>query len=432
LNTGIYVSPGNSFNGVLAGSATFTGTGEDIRAFSEVTVNLYGEPSVAPGTLYFEFSPDGINWDTVVPFVLAGPQNFVPLPLRATLPFFRVRYVNGATPLTVFRLTTVFHWSSAKHITRVINQEIDDNEPVENVRAFLGGKSPDGPFTNQPASGMASSQSTNTPLGIGGVFTGSVIPVTGFVAASVAAKSDVNSAVSGLVFSFYADSAGARLLKTSVFTYGSAPNGTSFQVPSIAGPYMRITYTNGVIAQTSFEMMTNLSITAPPSDVLSISETINANTAAQITKSSIVGQQENGIFANSKLSNSGSQMVAVADRPSEVRNRVDVVIPIVRTALNVGGTVLYTVTPGKRLYISTILLTGINDAIAVGQWHLRDSATIKSGFIISSRAAGTPAAGAAAFPPLPQPMEFSTNVTAILITGVIDIAGFMNGYEEPI
>jgi hypothetical protein len=428
--TGIVASSSNSTTAALGSGASFIGPAEDIRQYAEATVNLYGAPTIAPGTLFFEYSPDGVNWDVSVPYALAGPQSFVPLPLRTVLPYFRVRYVNGGTALTAFRLTTVYHWQSAKTITRVINQTIDSNEPVENVRAFIGGQSPDGPFTNLPSSGMVSSQSTNAPLGIGVVFTSAIVSTTGFVAASVAVKSNVNSAANGLVFSFYADLAGTRLLKTSVFTYGGAPNGTAFQVPSIAGPYMRVTYTNGAVDQGTFELLTTLSVQAPPSDVLSISETINGNTAAQIIKASLVGQQENGIYANSKLSNSQSQMVAIADRPSEVRSRTRVIIPVNRTLVSGAGTTLYTVTVGKILYISAFTFSQTNDSASLGEWRLRDSTTIKSGFILPPRTGGTPASASSASPTLPEPMNFATNVNVILITGAVEIAGFLIGYEE--
>jgi hypothetical protein len=428
--SGIVVSESNSFSGALGAGAIFTGTAEDIRQYSETTVNVYGTPSVAAGTLYFEYSPDGLNWDVSVPYTLDGPQSFVPLPLRTVLPFFRVRYENGLTPLLSFRLTVVYHWSSAKQITRVINQVIDENEPVENVRAFIGGKSPDGPFTNLPSSGGASAQSTNTPLGIAGTFLGSEIQsTTGYLASAISIISNVNGATDGLKFNWYADLAGLRPLGVTSFTYGSAPLATAVQVP-IKGPYFRISYLNGAIAQATFELVTTLLVTAPPPDVLPISSTITGNNAASIVKASIVGLQENGIYSNSKLSNSSSQMVAIADRPSEVRNRTRVIIPVNRTTVALAGTVLYTVTATKTLYISNFFFTQLNDSAAIGEWRLRDSVTVKSGFILSSRAGGTPAAASSAAPTLPEPLNFTTNVNAVLITGTIEIAGFLLGYEE--
>lgn len=428
--TGIVVSELNTFSQTVSAGQTITGTGEDIRFFAEATINLYGTPAVASGTLYFEYSPDNVNWDVSVPYVLSGPQSFVPLPLRTVLPYFRVKYVNGATPLSAFRLTTVYHWSNSKQVTRVLNQLIDENEPVENVRAFIGGKSPDGPYTNLPSGGKVSNASTNAPLGINGVYNSSIVSTLGFVASSIAVKSDQNSIASGLVISFYADSAGTRLLKTSVFTYGSAPNGTAFQVPAIAGPYMKVTYTNGAVAQSAFELLTTLSVSAPPSDVLSVSETINGNTAAQIVKASIVGQREDGVYANSKLSNSNSQMVAIADRPSEVRNRTRVENRIFRTSLTGADTVIYTVTSGKTLYITAFVSSFINNANAIGEWRIRDNETDRIGFVSGEKAVGASAPNTASSPTLPEPIAFTHSVRAYEISGDMQVAFWFIGYEE--
>ena len=429
--SGIVVSLLNSTTTPLAAGATFQGTGEDVRVYPEITINIFGTPANAPGTFFFEFSPNGTDWDVSVPYTLDGPQSFVPLPLRVVLPYFRVRYVNGSTPQTVFRLTTVFHRVSAKHLTRVINQSIDDNEPIEMVRSINAGKSPNGLFTNLPATGTVSAQSTIIPLAAGATFngSGSVTDMSGYVAAGVTIKSNVNSASNGIVFQWFLDSSGTILLKESIFTYGSAPNGIAIQVPR-NGPYLRIKYTNGGVAQTSFSLSSTLLVTSPLSDVLAISETITDNTAAQIVKSQSVGKQENGAFANVALSNSASIKVAVTDRPSEVRNRTHIHISINRTSLVAAGTTLYTVTAGKTLYIHSISLSMLNTVNSVGEWRLRDSTTVKSAYVLSERAIGASAGSASASPSLPEPMKFSTNVNAIEISGDIEIAGYLIGYEE--
>jgi hypothetical protein len=142
------ISASNTFSGSLGASASFIGVGENIQQFQELTLNTAGSPSVATGTIYFEFSPDGINWDVSIPFALSGPNAFVPLPIRAILPYYRIRYENGGTPLTSLRVTTMLHRTGAKHLTRFLNQAILDTEPVENVRAFIGGRRPNGAFDN--------------------------------------------------------------------------------------------------------------------------------------------------------------------------------------------------------------------------------------------------------------------------------------------
>jgi len=434
MKTGIVISVSNSTTVALGAAQTFTGVAEDIRAFPETTINLYGEPSVAPGTLYFEYSPDGINWDVSVPYTLDGPQSFVPLPLRTVLPYFRVRYVNGATPLTVLRLTTVFHWEAAKQITRVINQVVDENEPVENVRAFIGGKSPDGPYQNLPAAGVVSDQSTTVTLLAGAQFNtaGPITPITGFVAVGVTVISDQSSASGGVDIQFFKDSAGTIIVKEAMFTYGSPGTGANFSVPT-TGSYFRVKYTNGAVNQASFTLITNLFVTAPPPDVLSVADTVTGNNASQIVKAILAGQKENGDYANSRLSNSGSQLVAITDRPSEVRNRTRVEIVDARRSLVVSpGTIIYTVTVGKALYISSIVITAINDANAIGEFYVADGLTPRMPFVLANKATGAPASYSAPSPFLPEPIKFLTDVRLIEVTGDVITGVTLIGYEEPL
>lgn len=175
----------------LASGSTFVGNAEDVASWSEVDITIAGSPSNAPGQFYFEFSPDAVNWDVSVPFTLSGP-NLVPITLRIIHEWFRVRYVNGATPQTSFRLTSVFHRTSAMRLTRFLSQSIDPNEPVELVRVAKS-TLPEGAATESTLSSVVSA------------LTGT-LQVTGSVAANVTFPSQLSinnfpatQAVSGTV-----------------------------------------------------------------------------------------------------------------------------------------------------------------------------------------------------------------------------------------
>lgn len=142
----IVVSPKNSTTVPLAAGAEWIGTGEDIASFQEIDLNVAGAPSDAQGTLTFEFSPNGTNWDISVPLQLAGPT-IIPLPLRVVLPKFRVRYLNGATPLTELRITTIYHRANSKNLTRFLGQPLTYDTPIEAVRAVMAAQKPDASFT---------------------------------------------------------------------------------------------------------------------------------------------------------------------------------------------------------------------------------------------------------------------------------------------
>ena len=142
---GTFVSVKNSYNSALAANATWQGESEDVTSFNEIDVNVAGLPINAPGTMVFEFSPDGIHWD-VAHEVDLQTLPMCPMPLRVVLPRFRVRYINGSTALTELRVTVVYHRGGAKHITRFLDQSVDPYEPIEVVRSVISGQLPDGSF----------------------------------------------------------------------------------------------------------------------------------------------------------------------------------------------------------------------------------------------------------------------------------------------
>lgn len=150
FKTGIVVAKGNSINVPLLANESFIGTTDDVTSYEEIDINMYGEPFNAPGNLYFEFSPDGYWWDVSIEIggtQLSGPS-VPPQILRVVLPFFRIRYINGNTPQTTFRLTTIYHRSSGTRLTRYLNQDMYDTEGVEVTRSVMAAKGSNGRYVN--------------------------------------------------------------------------------------------------------------------------------------------------------------------------------------------------------------------------------------------------------------------------------------------
>ena len=96
------------FNSViqpLGAGETFLGEYVDIKAEGNVSVLINGDVS-APGTLSFEFSIDKTVVDSKEDFVITDITDTLAFVRLVAGSFFRVRYVNGATPLGTFRLET--------------------------------------------------------------------------------------------------------------------------------------------------------------------------------------------------------------------------------------------------------------------------------------------------------------------------------------
>ena len=98
-------STSNNSTTPLSGGATFTGTGEQNSA-PDVMVSCKAD---AAGTLYFDFSVDGTNWETFPSngFVVTSGIHEFHTAVKGPR-YFRVRLVNGAAAQTSLRLYTYF------------------------------------------------------------------------------------------------------------------------------------------------------------------------------------------------------------------------------------------------------------------------------------------------------------------------------------
>src|SRR5210317_607380 len=102
LTSGDYEqSAGNTSTTPLGSGATFTGTGE-LNGWSDVMVVCKTDN---PGTLYFDFSPDGTNWDSTFPPLGFQIGSFNEFHTAVKGPrYFRIRLVNDTGAQSFLRL----------------------------------------------------------------------------------------------------------------------------------------------------------------------------------------------------------------------------------------------------------------------------------------------------------------------------------------
>lgn len=100
------ISTGNSSTTPLSGGATFTGVGE----FNTSPNVMLQVKTDAAGFVFFDFSPDGVNWDSTFPpngfSVAAGISEFHTAVKGPR--WFRVRFVNGAAAQSFLRLEIAY------------------------------------------------------------------------------------------------------------------------------------------------------------------------------------------------------------------------------------------------------------------------------------------------------------------------------------
>ena len=129
--------------------------------------------------------------------------------------------------------------------------------------------------------------------------------------------------------------------------------------------------------------------------------------------------------------NTNGVLQTVQNRPSQGVGRV------YKTAsldhVNSGQTA-YTVTNGKVLYVTSIIVSGYNSsALASGHLQVRDNTTVKLGISIPSAGIG---ALASLIPsqinsiPFIEPLQFSTNFNIAVAGGSVTYSVTFTGYEE--
>lgn len=123
------ISTVNSSTSTLAISGVFTGTSEEVTAYSSITIYVYTNVASATDGLSIQQSNDGTNWDVIdvytVPAMTAGQGKTYGV--QATARYFRLVYTNGGTIQGTFRLQTVYH-KYAERTSSVRPQDARSND----------------------------------------------------------------------------------------------------------------------------------------------------------------------------------------------------------------------------------------------------------------------------------------------------------------
>jgi hypothetical protein len=213
------------------------------------------------------------------------------------------------------------------------------------------------PVDIEALSGTVSTvNSTSTPLGIGGVFTGTSEDVIRFSSITIAAFADEASATGGLDIQFSPD--GTNWDHTDSHTVVA---NTSAAISLAAqAQYFRIVYTNGSTAQTVFRLQVILSPIGVGAITEEIGGDISDTTLVQTTRSVLSAKKPNGDYVNIESTAGGNLKVSM----QEISDGLDI------GAGNAGAET-------QRVSISTddVNLASINtDASTIaGAVHVEDS-----------------------------------------------------------
>lgn len=123
------VSSLNSTTAILTGSSEYLGTAEDVEKYLNVMVTVKSDVSSASTGLKFEFSSDNSNWDVVDATRFDSSDPFEVKIFKVKSKWFRVRYTNGVTGQSTFRLQTRYEIAESKRVS-------DEQKSITMVDSF--------------------------------------------------------------------------------------------------------------------------------------------------------------------------------------------------------------------------------------------------------------------------------------------------------
>lgn len=150
--------------------------------------------------------------------------------------------------------------------------------------------------------------SSTTPLGAGGVFTGTTMDLLNYVVINVNVNSDVDSATNGLSVQFSPD--GTNWDHTHSTTYTSGGKGYIFNVEY---RYARVVFTNGATPQTTFRLQTILKPQLVPASMYTLDQTVSGNMFAQLNRSQLVAKTPQGPYTSINCTQGGNLKVSVEE-----------------------------------------------------------------------------------------------------------------------
>lgn len=132
------VDSNNSTVAQLNGGIAFTGTGTDVSQYASVAITIHSDQDSADDGMIFEFSMDNTNWDDQYKFNIDASQSQTRrFQFPVTAQYFRVRYINGSTTTTAFRVQTVLHRENILTSIHRVEKVVHEDRSAELVKSVL-------------------------------------------------------------------------------------------------------------------------------------------------------------------------------------------------------------------------------------------------------------------------------------------------------
>lgn len=260
------VSSANSSSTPLLAGSDFTGTFEDVLGYANVGVTVISDVDSATDGLIVEYSSDGVNVDASDEFTIFASAGGSQFSFGVTTRFFRIRYINGASDQTEFRLQTLFQTSAPKPSSHRILDPISGENDAELSKAVITAENPNSLFTNTRSQGLQDINSSSTPLGADEVFRGTWFKwVNSYGKLGISVMSDV----AGLLWIDFSEEESpvngdeSSVSTTLFYSYDPGIQPLFREQVPVQSKWVRVRFQNGLAAQSIFSFTSFLTINDP-------------------------------------------------------------------------------------------------------------------------------------------------------------------------
>jgi len=217
---------------------------------------------------------------------------------------------------------------------------------------------------------ISTGNSTTTPLGIGGVFTGTAVDTIDFVTINIVAYSNVASATDGLSIQFSTDGTNWDLIETH--TVSAATIHT--QLFRAKGRYFRIVYTNGGIAQTTFRLATLLKRVAVSMTFERLDHHLEDSNDGALVRAVLAAKKPDNDYTNIESTAAGNLKVSIEETngTSNIALATTSTSAITSVASSASNVTLLVSNTSRRM------ATFYNDSTAIAYLKLGATATTSS------------------------------------------------------
>ncbi len=276
---------------------------------------------------------------------------------------------------------------------------------------------------------------TTANLGAGGTFDSGIIDLRGYSQVDTRIVSDQDGT---LTIRWYSDAAGTDEVRTLIIPYSASGGFQLFSAPAFT-PFNRYVYTNGATPQGDFFLEQKNLRTALSPQILGVTSFIAGGMVTQLNRSILVGADSGGGYNNVSVAPTTNAAgtfqnlhVVSGARPSQIPGRTPVRIVVNHETAPVS---VYTVTAGKTLYITDMVLTIENSAAGSGALDIYDdTAAPLTDLVLPLNVADPGSGGDSAIDVITlsysEPLAFVNGVFFDESAGALDMSGVLLGYEE--